>query len=152
MREIKFRGYSVDDDKWVYGFYVFDEFKGANGRAGIAVVDTPLGFELTTVHPKSVGQYTGLKDKSGTEIYEGDILYFKKTLKQPSGDLTHEVTGQVQYRKGMPQLDGKTKQMQGDEENEHESRSILLSPEIYKVIGNIFENPELIERQEARHD
>lgn len=139
MREIKFRGFSVDVDKWVFGDLL---------QYRIFPIIFDDNFEQHECYASSLGQYTGLKDKDDIEIYEGDILYVKKTIEQPNGDLTHEVTGQVLYRNGLPKLEGKTKQTQGDWENEHESYSILLSPEIYEVIGNIFENPEMIEQQD----
>ena len=54
-REIKFRGKRVDNGEWIYGFFVFDEFKGFEGKAGIAFTDSPLGFEVVEVDIKTVG-------------------------------------------------------------------------------------------------
>lgn len=130
MREILFRGLRTDGEGWVYGYYL----PTFTGIAKIAVTyDHITGtIEAYEVIPETVGQYTGLKDKNGKEIYEGDVL----------GGCNGSVNGQgwgwenytVKYRDNgqhnVPIDWGSEKNW----DNTH----------WFEVIGNIHENPELL--------
>ena len=123
MRPIKFRGFTADG-KWVYGYY----WSNSGNDAVINYV---------VVLPESVGQFTGLKDKKGVEIYEGDVV-----------EQTHQIS------------DGRTGVVKWDNyglcafvleaEGQRYDLAIYMTEgskqagQTLEVIGNIHQNPELL--------
>lgn len=126
MRTIKFRGKNLDGE-WVYGFYVEEERQTINGfeKKHFIVND---GYDY--VKPETVGQFTGLHDKDGKEIYEGDILQ----LKYSDGSY-HSSSVYYTQQKGYWAVDVSINE-----------RIILGYIDRTKlvVIGNIHDNPELL--------
>lgn len=129
MREILFRGKRLDNGKWEYGDLVHDD------RNGVYVFpnDAENLYLEYEVAPDTVGQYTGLTDKNGTKIFDGDIIalnprrYANKRVFYYSRCASFNMTSNLDVQKAceiQPMFDDDCDR--------------------FEVIGNIHDNPELM--------
>ena len=126
MREILFRGrtlYAAGEQKWVYGNLCHDGLK----KGGWCIEIEP--GRMIGIDPDTVGQYTGLNDKNGTSIFEGDIVecYDYGGVKLCVSVVEYYGGGFAPF--AFP--------------NWEEDKT----PEKSKIIGNIFDNPDIIEHE-----
>lgn len=130
-REIRFRGKRVDNGEWVEG-YIAD----MGNEACIIKPYEPYWDEahkafrchpsdIVPVDPSTVGQFTGLKDKDGKEIYEGDIA------KDPDG-----VMYAVRWQRFSAAWEFYN--------SEASMLFVMRCPDMFEVIGNIYDNPDLL--------
>lgn len=128
MREILFRGKRAEDNKWVYGFVV----NGAHSIIGVYEDGNCFCFE--SVIPESVGQYTGLKDKNGNKIFEGDIIL--------TGDFWSELTYVVEWDNDGSGFNPFRRCF------EVSRGCTFIYADDYEVIGNIYDNKNLLEEKQ----
>ena len=125
MREILFRGKRTDNGTWAYGylFCIWERTYLCWGTTN----DVP---NMKEVIPETVGQYTGLTDKNGKRIFEGDVVITRTT--------SSKFTGRIEYS------------------TEYVRFVCITNDDIpfpmdsqfkYEVIGNICDNPELLEKE-----
>lgn len=145
MREILFRGKRIDNGKWVEGSLISNVFYRVREGKRIAIVyilsaddidydswdDFDDDYGIYEVDPATVGQYTGLTDKNGKKIFEGDIVKLNT--------VSFETYAKITYSKGTFWI----------EKIKHDFINLPALPFIsealdYCVAGNIYDNPELL--------
>ena len=136
MREILFRGKRIDNGEWVEGYYVpIGKYHYIlTGRLELVPY---LGFEHFLVNPETVGRFTGLTDRNGVKIFEGDIIEFNHPY---NGKSIHAVV-----------QDGCGWNLSNFYASCFDCPGCAFSEgtKYMTVVGNIYDNPELLEVNES---
>ncbi|WP_242398112.1 YopX family protein [Bacteroides xylanisolvens] len=130
-RTIKFRGKSADNGKWITGYYYHECGNTYIVEDRQSLSETSRNVPYVVI-PETVGQFTGLFDKNGKEIYEGDILHTITFGFEPE-----EYTAIILY-------DNCRFQLSNGRNLFYFGQSDLTKMDDTIVIGNIYDNPELI--------
>lgn len=142
MREILFRGRSVDTDEWVYGSFCMDALEQVGHPIEVNGFIRWYDIEnkkvlVCEVERETVGQYTGLCDKNGKKIFEGDVL-------------SHYINWLGRRVNGVCEYDDKEQaawMCRFVDESENEATGFLadwVDNNGCEIIGNIHDNPELL--------
>lgn len=133
MRIIRFRGKRIDGKGFAFGSLILPNSENENTYI--------QGWNSAKfkVIKESVGQFTGLYDKNGKEIYEGDIVSYNRTIQNYDDD---DILNPRYYK--TPQYE--TKSFKSDVKYMYNSFTIMDNSKWndLQVIGNIYENPELL--------
>ena len=137
MREILFRGKREDNREWVEGSLSL-EYGEATQDGNRKVDYRILGMrcDCDYVIPETVGQYTGLTDKNGKKIFEGDIVK----------DHESGLYGEVVFATAQDGFDGMSGFMVDDINDGLQNYNGFWH--LVKIIGNIHDNPELLKEAE----
>ena len=144
MREIKFRGKRLDNGEWIYGSLLVSHFKDdKKERYFITQFSGNYTFEHE-VDPNTVGQFTGLRDKNGREIWEGDIFkedgsgIVRSVFRVPGGLAFEDNPVSFGYDHRAPVY---------PYSSIAEMQSVSWLSQCCEVIGNIHDNPELLKTE-----
>ncbi len=145
MREILFRGKRLDNGKWIENFLICPLFDKSRAYIGTLFAVDDHDTDLAEVDPETVGQYTGLTDKNGKKIFEGDIVITEDGF-----------IFSVEYGKcgGVPNVENygyigfylKAFSAATKVQAKYGLRDDIFYFKDIKVIGNVYDNPELERR------
>ena len=144
MREILFRGKRIDKDEMVFG----DLVNGVQEQRGLCFIwtddpDAPLGSFEYGVKPDTIGQFTGLTDKNGKKIFEGDIVKVYEDVDYRIG--VHKTNRKTRTIIGVVVFDEKRYEYKIKNEEYNLTLFRLSKKDTNEIIGNIHDNPELLE-------
>ena len=128
MREILFRGKTESSKRWVVG----DLLQWSDGEMCICENRNHFEKDKYIVIPETVGQYTGLTDKNGRRIFEGDIVYCKSRLDNANMVVIFEC--------------GQFRMVLSENYRSYQTNSGFYDINCFdkEVIGNAYDNPELL--------
>lgn len=143
MREILFRGKRTDNGEWVYGYVAETTVCGASGSKIATVIykkpRKPYDDDWWEIDPSTVGQYTGLTDKYGIRIFEGDIIY------RPLEEITpYYLVKSERYKIIFRNGSFSYANLRGDTHWSIDDCEVGIDTESYTIIANIYDNPELL--------
>lgn len=122
-REILYRGKCVDNGEWVEGYFVKYQPCASEEKIIYGIVpEYASALYLNEIDPSTVGQYTGLTDKNGVKIFEGDVL------EAENGNRGHVVFRNGAFMKLC----------------NSEDMPFLIAADVNAVIGNIHDNSEML--------
>lgn len=139
MRDIKFRAWKHVNTPEMFNDVQAIEFKSGVAYLGYRLSSSTVRTDEEQLDNLILMQYTGLKDKNGSEIYEGDIVNYKNTFIDPMtgrGKLSVDVNREVVYKNGAFRM-----------KINHSDTSSFFDSEKMEVIGDIYRNPELLKEQ-----
>lgn len=151
MREILFKAKRLDNGKWVEGYYIYhikrtpcvigdwvkpEDEQHVIMRDGFSDWNMPRDTVYYDIDPSTLCEFTGLRDKNGKRIWEGDIITFGHGITwaigfQLNAFVAMNEQGEVQFA---------LFEQYGCDYHEHKA----VAPNYIEVIGNIYDNPELI--------